>query len=1473
MAKKKSGILLLLLTTLFFILSSLFSLQAVESKMVLTHLTTDDGLSQNTVVTVHKDKKGLMWFGTWDGLNKYDGYRFTVYKSNIDPADENSPIHTRVDKIQEDRYGYLWVKTYDELLYRFDPSKEYFLRISTSEKSDEKSLDKVDKTWVLDNGIVWVSLQKGGSIMLKTDSVSGKLEINDVFKHKSLKNTGKINLISLDAEKTTWFLTANGLLRQLKNELLPKKVGKSDSYTSFLETANTIYFGANSGIIMSYDKITKTFSQINTPFSTTVRFLEELPGNRLFAGSVNSGFIIIDNKTGKFDLYNKTLFPSMKSNNINGVHSDRFGDIWLSLDIPGVMRFIPEKKEFSYLWLNTPNDKRSLTQDSRFFVFEDKFGNFWIHTLEGTLFTLDRKSNKLRWFYNKPGDPNCVFKTNIQVAWADPEGVLWICSGNQGIYKCVQRRRDFLFTSMEPYVSSGSPDIRSLFEDKAGNYWVSSKSGVVRVLDKGFKSKGVLCSDGKLRPVSDINLIVYEMHLDKKGRIWLATKGQGLVILTPENKDYTSFKIVFYKSNKADKYSLPDNKLYDIYEDKNGRIWLGSYDGGLILAEETADKIKFIHHLNDFSQYPIESCSRVRCIEGDKSGNIWVGSTNGYLVFSTRFKEYKNVKFYHYNRDFRGNELPGSDIYDIMCDTKGRVWLGTFGGGLLKFNHFTLGKDPEYEIYNQKNGFHTDIVLALAEDSKNKIWITSENTLARFDPENLNRELYNVSNGLESGDFLESSVFITSKGEMMFGNASGFYTFNPLKIEKNTFSPNIVFTRLQLFGRDVQVGKKGSPLEKHINDLEVVKLNHKQRTFNIEFAALDFQNPENIQYEYKLDGFEDEWNIASKQRVATYTGLPRGKYTLMVKSTNSDGVWSDNLTKLKIEVLPSFWETIWAFFIYLILAVLIIAGGIYLLLFYFKLKNEVVIEQKLTDLKLRFFTDISHELRTPLTLITAPVEHILKQEEVSDSVKSQLQIVQKNTERMIRLINEILDFRKVQNKNKRLKLQEVVFADVVRKSCLNFDEIAKEQNIDFDLKDNSKNVLVWLDINALDTILFNLLSNAFKFTPSERKITVTLEASNEEAIIKVSDQGIGIDKALQSKIFERFYSVDLSDDAAKRSSGIGLSLVKELVNLHGATIEVFSNPGEGTTFVIHFKLGAAHFGKDVDFILEDGVGGSLSVADDVEADCHEQDVNHKEYSQMVLIVEDNEDLRPFLKTVLSKKYRVAVAADGKTAWEMVQSLLPDFIITDLMIPGISGTDLIKLIRNDDRTCHIPLVVLSAKTNMETKLECLDLGADDYITKPFSATFLEARVSNMMHQRSRLQSYYRDVLMLSDNKFEVDVPMPQAHSRDDEFMNRLMSVMETNISNGSFTVEQLCSLAGFGRTVFFNKLKSLTGLSPNEYIREVRLKRAAQLLEIGDYTVSQITYMVGMNDSRYFSKCFKQKYNMTPTEYRDSTKNM
>lgn len=1452
---------------------------ALQQRTVLTHLTTEDGLSQNTVVTIHKDRKGQLWFGTWDGLNKYDGYHFTVYKSNSDPVDENSPLHTRVERIREDRYGFLWIQTYDDLLYRFDPSKEVFLRVSVHrQNATEVTYDRVSDWWILDNGDVWCLLENGDSYKVSTNPQSKALTITSPLNGAETAGLGALHSVFQDKDGTVWFLAEKGLARQQPTDQTPVVVlGEKErlaspgtrSFRCYLETDQALYFGGAQGGLWVYERKPGAFHEVRTPLTSAIVSLHRLRDDHILVVSAEQGFLVMSAATEAWKQYTRRTHPSMHSDRLNGAYVDSHGEVWLSSDQPGVLRFQPEQERFTTLWLKTPNALRSYAQQTAFFVFEDALGTLWIHTQEGTLFPFNRETNRLEWFFNKPGDLDCVFKTNIQVAWADEEGVLWLCSGNQGIYKCVTRHRGFRFTSLEAYIQSGTPDIRSLFRDPAGHTWVASKAGEVRVFDPAGRSLGVLCSDGHLRPVGDQKLVVYSMLLDRHNRFWLATKGQGLLRLTPQHAAFTTFDVTRFVHQPGHPYSLSNNNLYSLLEDGEGRLWIGSFEGGLMLLDEDQKgNTRFIHAGNDLKGYPMDLYARVRCLERDKQGNIWVGTTNGFLVFPETFSNPKELRFHDVSRGFSTrNAVYSSDVYDICCDASGRVWLGTFGNGLLLCTHYTPGVRPELDVFDQKHGFHTDIVLSIVEDSKRHLWITSENTLARLNPATGNCDRYNRYNGLESGDFLEASVYKDANGLLLFGNAAGFYTVDPEAIQRNLFAPRIVFTRLQLFGRDVAVGGKDSPLDRHLDDVEVLTLNHHQRTFNVEFAALDYQTPENIQYEYKLEGFEEEWNMASKQRVATYTGLPKGEYRLLVRSTNSDGVWADNTRVLRIKVLPSFWETTWAHVLYVLVGLLVAWLIVYLLGFFLRLKNEVLLEQTLSDLKLRFFTDVSHELRTPLTLIATPIEHILNYEDVSDAVRRQLQTVQRNTDRMTRLINQILDFRKVQNKKKRLQLKEVPLYEPVRNSCSHFEEIAKEKNIVLSLEDESRGILVWMDVNAIDTILFNLLSNAFKFTPAEKEIRVRLLATDTEAVIQVIDQGVGIERSKLPFIFERFYSADDGSEASRRSTGIGLSLTRELVHLHGGTIDVCSEPGVGTTFEVRLKLGVSHFGKEVDFLLGDGV--ALPVGQTVGEDEGQEHLPMgRDDSQMVLIVEDNEDLRPFLRTVLGRRYRVADAADGQSGWEMVQSLMPDFIITDLMLPGLSGADFIRLVKTDDRTCHIPVVVLTAKTNLETKLECLNLGADDYITKPFSATFLEARVANLLEQRSKLQTFFRERWLVNERKVDIEVPMPQPHSRDEEFMERLMSVMEKNISNGSFSVEQFCSLAGYGRTVFFNKLKSLTGLSPNEYIREVRIKRAAQLLEVGEYTVSQITYMVGMNDSRYFSKCFKQRYHMTPTEYRE-----
>jgi ligand-binding sensor domain-containing protein len=843
-----------------------------QNQALLTHFTTDQGLSQNTVVSVHKDQKGLMWFGTWDGLNKFDGYRFTVYKGNPNPLDLNSPLHTRIDWIREDKSGNLWLKTYDDLLYRFSPSTERFVRVSKG-NAESGNYDKFRTVWVLENGDVWCALQNGGLYRVTSDSKTSELTIEEPFDQEKPPNFGRINLVFMDSEATTWVLSTRGLARQLSEEKqptvlfrekTPSDVQLSQAFYCKLETKAELYFGASTGKLLAYNRSSKTFRQIQTAFHSDITSLLKLPDGRLFAASANEGFFLFNPVNGQTDYYDKQHYPEMRSNVISDPFIDSYGEIWMAINEPGVLHFIPESKTFEYLWRQTPFEIRNASQQTSFFVFEDAFKTLWVHSREGTLFPYNRANHQFRWFFNNPVDPACVFKTNIQVAWADSEGILWVCAGSQGIYKCVQRNRDFHFQSMEGYIHSGTPDIRSLFRDTNGNIWVGSKAGELRILNATHESLGVLCRDGSLRPVGDMRLAVYNILQDRKGRIWLATKGQGLVLVQPRTA--TSFKLTFF-NRQSGKYDLPSNNLYDLYEDHRGRLWIASYEGGLILVDEQGGKFRFLSGKNDLSGYPAEACPRVRCIDGDKNGNIWVGTTNGFLVFSDRFTKAKDIEFFHYNRDSRLlKALNLSDIYQLLCDSQGNVWFGTFGGGLIVCKNYKLGETPELQGFDTRSGFHTDIVLSLTEDRQHKLWLTSENVLARFDPVSKDCDRYSLANGLDAGDFLESSVYRSADGNLLFGNSTGFYDFSPASVKRNSFAPSIALTRLQIFGRDAVVGGEDSPLKCSLDDCSEIKLTHLQRTFSIEFSALDFQTPENIQYAYKLEGFEENWNTLQKAR-------------------------------------------------------------------------------------------------------------------------------------------------------------------------------------------------------------------------------------------------------------------------------------------------------------------------------------------------------------------------------------------------------------------------------------------------------------------------------------------------------------------------------------------------------------------------------------------------------------------------------
>lgn len=633
--------------------------------------------------------------------------------------------------------------------------------------------------------------------------------------------------------------------------------------------------------------------------------------------------------------------------------------------------------------------------------------------------------------------------------------------------------------------------------------------------------------------------------------------------------------------------------------------------------------------------------------------------------------------------------------------------------------------------------------------------------------------------------------------------------------------------------------------------------------------------PNNISYAYKLEGFEKKWNYIGHQRTATYTNLPKGNYNLKIKSTNSDGIWVENTRTLNITVLPSFWETPWAYLLYISGIILIILTASYILFTIFRLKHKVTVEQQISDIKLRFFTNISHELRTPLTLIAGPIEHVLQNGNLNNEEKEQLILVERNTHRMLRLVNQILDFRKIQNKKMKMRVQQIDLIPFTRHIMENFDSMADEHQIDFKLICQPTSLYIWADADKLEKILFNLLSNAFKYTPQGKEIKITIQESEKDVTVSVEDQGVGIAENKQKALFTRFENLVDKNLFNQSSTGIGLSLVKELIDMHHGKIDFYSKPGEGSSFTIHLLKGKEHYDISTEFIISDQAvtsinetyaNGTLSL---INEDTNNSISTDKE---TLLIVEDNVELRFFLRTIFISYFNVIEATNGNSGIEKSKQFLPDIIICDVMMPQKDGIEMLQELREEITTSHIPIVLLTAKSTIESKLAGMKFGADDYITKPFSATFLKARIFNLLEQRKKLQALYCASLQPSiQAQIEQQTELPTAPKlspNDQKFMDTILSFINKHLDNGDLMVEDIAKEANMSRSVFFKKLKTLTGLSPIEFLKDIRIKNAAELIKKNEYNMAQIAYMVGFNDSHYFSKCFKQQYGITPTEYKD-----
>jgi signal transduction histidine kinase/CheY-like chemotaxis protein/ligand-binding sensor domain-containing protein len=1434
-----------------------------------SHYSVDNGLSENNVMCMLQDRKGTMWFGTYDGLDKYDGYTFRNFKGNKNH--QYRLINYRVDRIKEDKQGFLWLQTYDGRTYRFDTSTETFLPVPQCIDEYKNYKSNLREINVLADGSIWILNREAGSedcFRITNSNDNQKVTVTHFSKDNGNLSSNRVNKVYLDKQQNTWILTSTGINLLKKGNSKPIQLfneNQGGNIYSILENEHNIYIGGEQGKLRTFDLKKGTFDLIRTAFTFNIIDIQQINPNEIVLISDKQNFYIYNtiNKTfSEFTLSNKA------EENIYGCYKDKRNNLWIGTGNSGTIYFDSKLKKINYLEAKTTEEYSGvITPELN--VIEDRFDNTWVCNKKSGLFKYNRNLNILEPFYNDPNSKERKFSNLLHTALSDNQGNLWLSTYSQGIDKVVFKESQFTFTKpIDIQTYSNKNEIRSIFQDSKNWIWAGSKKGLVYLYDENKKFRGVLGSDGKINGSKPLNVPVYNITEDRSGTIWLASKGMGLFkINRKSDKDFT---IKNYQYNPQDIYSLSSNAVYSVFQDHLNRIWIGTYGGGINLIDNSTGDIRFISNRNKLKNYPINECFKVRYVTEDKLGYMFVGTTEGLVVFKNDQRKPEEISFSRYvHSPLNSYSLSGNDVQYILPSQKGNLYLALFGGGLnvLKAGYNPAKKNLKFEPVKKNDGSFFNVIYTLKEDNNGCIWMSTQTKIVKYNSTDSRFDIYKpiASNNYF---FIEAAVCKTKQGEILYGTSNGFVSFNPLKIRKSIFVPKICLTKLQIFNKPVEVGENGSPLEKSIDDTQELVLNHKQNIFSIEFASLDYINPQGIQYAYKLEGFENEWNYVGNQQIATYTNLPKGKYVFHVKSTNSDGEWVNNEKTITIIKEPSFWESVWGFLFYILLFALLLVLTTYILFTIYRLRNDISVEHRITNMKLRFFTDISHELRTPLTLIASPVENILKKENLSDNVKEQLQIVQRNTDRMLRLINQILDFRKVQNKKMNLIIEAVNVSDFVAEISVNFKKLAEDKNINLQIVNKTDNAQIWVDKDKFEKIIYNLLSNAFKFSQSKNRIEIILNEETDVVVITIKDQGIGISKDKMKLLFERFESFASSNTAFQASTGIGLSLTKELVELHHAKIEVESESGKGSAFKLTFKKGIEHYRDTDDFMLKDLSQPEETTETNLvlsNEDTESELGNNMPGNELlkILIVEDNKELRSFLKSVLSINYDVFEAENGTKGLDIALTYSPDIIISDIMMPDTDGLELAKTIKNNINTSHIPLILLTAKTDMESKLEAMECGVDDYITKPFSSTYLEARIENLLKLRKQLQTYFRSSLTSG----VISLSKPTITLQDDLFIQNTMKFVEDNYSNPDMNIDDIANNSGLSRSSFFKKLKMITGLAPVDFIKEFRVQRAMQLLEAGETNISQIAYKVGMDDPRYFSKCFKQKYGMNPREYK------
>ncbi|MBR8536330.1 response regulator [Carboxylicivirga sediminis] len=1379
----------------FFLLFTLFCSHIITtaqlSNYTTTNITTNDGLADNNIHCILQDSYGFMWFGSEEGLHRYDGYSVEVYRN--EPNNSNSIAANIVRALYEDAYGRLWIGTDGGGISIFDLQKEIFIDVQDDENFRLTSNEVFCFAPSRDNHL-WVGTKNG------------------------------LNHIAIGADNDKPIVSVTHYLHDPEDE---KSLIYPHVY-SVLEDANgTLWAGTTEGGL-----------------------------SRLDAGSTQFINYYAEEKTG-----------AISSPAIMSIYEDRRGDLWFGTWAHGLNYFDRENDSF-ITFLHNPKDSTSISHNNVYSLCEDEDGYLWVGTYDGGINQLVRgesvKQSIFMRFKEREDALKSLFKNKVKVIYPDNQGNVWAGTLGGGVIEMSKKRDNFIQIKNEQYTYH--PDelnrINQIVLSDAEELMLATKSGLYEVNklpNNSFEFAEVLADSTKSPNLFKKNITA--VYKNANGHLWVGTEGEGLMHIVLEDGVLTSFKQ--YTLYKPAPHKINGNHILNIFE-WNGLLWVITNNGINIFDNNHQ---QFVYEKPDGGAlFDVGEQFMAHYI--DEQNRLWVGTEfEGLYCFSIEGNLKGGKLLYHFNEDSKDIALADRQVLVIDGAGNGDIWVGT-AKGLHRINP-DKGTNV---VYKEKDGLPSSAVSQIYQGADQTLWLGTLQGLARFSTELGVITPYFMPGGFLSNYFTPGKTVMLGDGLVAMPTYDGIWAFYPDSVHRNPYVAKPVIRKISLSGKEIKPNVEVNNriiLNQAIALTREIVLRHNENVIQIEFAALSYFEQNKNSYMYKLDGLEEEWNVTNADhRSVIYSNLSPNTYTFRLKAANNDGEWNPEEAVLTIIIRPPFYKTWYAYLSYF---VLLIAGFVFtqrLIVLRVKererLKREKMAREKETlmhQMKIRFFTNISHEFRTPLTLINGPLQEMLEHDStLSAATRSQLNLMKNNTDRLLRLINQLMDFRKVTQGNMHLSIRQRNITSFIKRIAESFQGIADQKHIHFDCHIDSKPLMVWFDSEKLETIIFNLLSNAFKYTPTGGHIKIEmLQMKNKQLQLKVSDTGSGVPDKDKERIFERFFQSDQNQSIGGAGTGVGLSLVKELVDMHKGAIWIEDNEPVGTVFIIDLCVDKTMFNADE--IIEESQQQDTTDyrTEDVKTEVAQPIVNETGDKPKVLVVEDQSDLRAHLCNVLKMHYRVDEAANGVEGLEKASSSLPDIIITDVMMPEMDGFTFCGKLRKNVITSHIPIIMLTALDNVDSKREGLETGADAYVVKPFDKQLLVSQIQNLLTNRQLLKARFKEQW-----DFVEEIATT---STDQQFVNRAIQTVEENMADANFNVSELVKKMNVSRTLLHMKLRELTGQSTSEFIRTIRLKQAAKLLKQGELNVSEVTYQVGFNDPKYFSKSFKSLFGVTPTLFQ------